>query len=60
MSKNKNNKKSEKGKCPSKKECDCPTSKSFENSGSIITDNVYEITSEIQNKEKYIQKEETK
>ena len=44
-------------KCPSKKECNCPTSKSFENSGSIITDNEYEITSEIKDKERYIEKE---
>ena len=49
----------QKGKCPPKKECNCPTSKSFENSGGIITDNEYEITSEIKDKERYIEKEET-
>lgn len=47
----------QKGKCPPKKECTCPTSKSFENSGGIITDNEYEITSEIKDKERYIEKE---
>ena len=47
----------QKGKCSTKKECTCPTSKSFENSGGIITDNEYEITTEIKDKERYIEKE---
>lgn len=57
--KKKNTNKLKEGKCPTKKECNCPTSKSFENSGGIITDNEYEITSETKDKERYIQKEET-
>lgn len=44
------------GMCPEKKGY-CPTSESFESSGSIITDNEYEITSEIEDKEKYKEKE---
>jgi len=35
----------EESKCPKEKGT-CPTSQSFENSGGIITDNEYEITSE--------------
>ena len=57
--KTKNINKLKEGKCPPKNKCNCPTSNSFKNSGSIITDNEYEITSEIQDKEKYIEKEET-
>ncbi len=37
---NKNINKLKEGKCPNKKECNCPTSKSFENSGGIITDKI--------------------
>ena len=47
------------GMCP-EKEGICPTSESFENSGSIITDNEYEVTSEISDKDKYIKKETNK
>ena len=47
---NKNKSKIKEAKCPTKNSSICPTSKSFENSGAIITDNEYEVDSEIENK----------
>ena len=49
---NKNNLKIKEGKCPPKNNSICPTSKSFENSAGIITDNEYEVDCEIEKKSK--------